>query len=75
MDGRAPRPALQGLNDLIFSRLGEPLYRIKSCAGMRTTNIAYGGPDRRTLFMTEASQNVIIKVQLPAPGLPMYSHS
>ena len=28
----------------VFSALGEPLYRIKSCAGMRTTNVAYGGP-------------------------------
>ena len=36
-----------------FSPQGEPLARIRSCAGIRTTNIAYGGPDRRTLYITE----------------------
>ena len=47
------------------ARLGEPLYRIKSCAGMRTTNVAFGGPDRKTLFITEAEHGVILKAQLP----------
>ena len=59
----------------IFSRLGEPLYRIKSCAGMRTTNVAFGGPDRKTLFITEAEHGVILKARLPHPGKPMYSHA
>ena len=59
----------------VFSRLGEPLYRIKSCAGMRTTNVAYGGPDRRTLYITEAEHGVILKAQLPVPGKLMYSHT
>ncbi|MCJ9711299.1 SMP-30/gluconolactonase/LRE family protein, partial [Bordetella hinzii] len=27
----------------LFSPLGEPLYRIRSCAGLRTTNVAFGG--------------------------------
>ena len=59
----------------VFSRLGEPVYRIKSCAGMRTTNVAFGGPDRKTLFITEAEQGVILKAQLPAPGKLLYSHA
>jgi len=59
----------------VFSRLGEPLYRIKSCAGMRTTNVAYGGPDRKTLYITEAEHGVILKVQLPVPGKTMFSHA
>lgn len=58
----------------VFSRLGEPVWRIKSCAGMRTTNVAYGGPDHRTLFITEAEQGVILQVELPVPGQPMYAH-
>ncbi len=56
----------------VFSALGEPVYRIKSCAGMRTTNVAYGGPDRKTLFITEAEQGVILKATLPTPGVKMY---
>ncbi|WP_193088798.1 SMP-30/gluconolactonase/LRE family protein [Advenella sp. FME57] len=58
----------------LFSPLGEPLYRIRSCAGLRTTNVAFGGEDGRTLYITEAEQGVILCAQLPHPGIPMYSH-
>ncbi len=59
----------------LFSPVGEPLYRIRSCAGLRVTNVAYGGSDRRTLFITEAEEGVILKVDLPTPGLPMFGLS
>jgi gluconolactonase len=58
----------------LFSRLGEPLYRIKSCAGLATTNCAYGGPDRRTLFITESATGTVLQATLPVPGRAMYSH-
>jgi gluconolactonase len=58
----------------LFSRLGEPLYRIKSCAGIRTTNMAYGGPDGKSLFITESETGTILKARLPVAGKPMYSH-
>jgi len=57
-----------------FSRLGEPLARIRSCAGVRTTNVAYGGDDRRTLFITEAEHGVILTARLETPGRRMHSH-
>jgi gluconolactonase len=59
----------------LFSRMGEPLYRIRSCAGLRTTNVAYGGLGRRTLYITEAEQGVILKVTLPVAGRQMFSHA
>ncbi|RZS81108.1 SMP-30/gluconolactonase/LRE family protein [Pigmentiphaga kullae] len=58
----------------LFSAMGEPLLRIRSCAGRRTTNVAYGGPDRRTLYVTEAEQGVILAARMPEPGLPLYAH-
>ena len=58
----------------VFSRLGEPVFRIRSCAGMRTTNVAFGGADRKTLFITEAEHGVILKAQLPVAGKQMFSH-
>jgi len=58
----------------VFSPIGEPLYRIRSCTGLRTTNVAFGGPDRRTLFITEAEQGAILQVRLPYPGRLMFSH-
>lgn len=58
----------------LFSPVGEPLARVRSCAGIRTTNIAYGGSDRRTLYITEAEQGVILTARMDMPGRRMYSH-
>ena len=58
----------------VFSPLGEPIYRIRSCEGLATTNIAYGGPGRRTLYITESESGCILQCELPVPGRAMYSH-
>jgi len=58
----------------VFSRLGEPLYRINSCEGERTTNLAYGGPDRKTLYITESGSGTILTARLPVAGERLYSH-
>ena len=58
----------------VFDRIGVPLYRIKSCAGLGTSNVAYGGADRRTLYITESETGSILTARLPVPGQIMYSH-
>ena len=58
----------------LFSPIGEPIYRIRSCTSLRTTNLAFGGADRRSLFITESEQGVILRARLPHPGQLMYSH-
>lgn len=58
----------------LFSANGEPMLRVRSCAGRRTTNVAYGGPDNRTLFITEAQEGVVLQARMPFAGLPLYSH-
>ncbi len=52
----------------VFSPLGEPLYRIRSCTGLGTTNIAFGGADRRSLYVTESETGTILLARLPVPG-------
>jgi len=59
----------------VFDRMGEPLYRVRSCADSHTTNVAFGGPDRRTLFITESGSGSILRAQLEVPGKQMYSHA
>jgi gluconolactonase len=59
----------------IFSKVGEPLYRVRSCADLRTTNIAFGGADRRTLYITESHSGSILRAQLPVAGQPLFSHA
>jgi gluconolactonase len=58
----------------LFSRLGEPLFRIKSCAGLATTNCAYGGTGRAALFITESATGSVLRAELKVPGRAMYSH-
>ena len=59
----------------LFSRIGEPLYYIKSSAREMTTNVAFGGPDNKTLYITESRSGSILTAQLPVAGKRMYSHS
>ncbi len=58
----------------LFSRLGEPLCRVTSPAGLYTTNLAYGGADNRFLYVTESRTATILRARLPVPGQPMFSH-
>ena len=58
----------------VFDSLGEPVARVRSCAGVRTTNVAFGGPDNKSLFITEAEHGVILHARLDFAGRPMYSH-
>ena len=44
----------------LFDRLGEPILRIRSPRGILTGNCAFGGPERRTLFITEAETASIL---------------
>ena len=59
----------------LFSALGEPMLRVRSSRGLLTTNCTYGGPDRRTLFITESKTGTILSAPMPVPGRPMYSHA
>jgi gluconolactonase len=59
----------------IFSPIGEPLYRLRSAAGLNTTNLAYGGLDRRTVFVTESASGSILKARVPVAGRALFSHS
>ncbi len=59
----------------VFSRIGLPLHFIRTCAGDMTTNIAFGGPDNKTLFVTESRTGSILSVVLPTAGRRMFSHA
>ncbi len=58
----------------VFDRTGQPLYRVQSCKGLHTTNIAFGGVDGKDLFITESSSGTILKARLPVAGKPMFSN-
>lgn len=57
----------------LFSSRGEPMLRINSPLGTLTTNIAYGGPDRKVLYITESESGSILTAPMPVPGRRMFS--
>lgn len=59
----------------LFSPIGEPLCRVELPGKTaRMTNMAYGGPDGRTLFITESYSGSILAARMPTPGKILYSH-
>jgi gluconolactonase len=47
---------------------------IESETGHHMTNVAFGGPGNKTLYITEADTGTIQSVEMPIPGKVMYSH-
>jgi gluconolactonase len=57
-----------------FDSDGMPTHLIEACVGHHMTNVAYGGPDNKTLFITEADTGSILTCEMPVPGKVLYSH-
>lgn len=55
-----------------FDMLGAAKYRILSPTGLFTTNIAFGGPDNRWLYITESESGAILRCRLPVAGKSLY---
>jgi gluconolactonase len=58
----------------LFNHLGEPQHRIVSCEGLSTTNLAFGGPAGKTLFITESDSGSVLQAEVPVRGRLMHSH-
>ena len=59
----------------LFSALGEPLARVQSRnKGNRMTNMAYGGADRKTLYVVDSYRGEILTAPMPVAGKVLYSH-
>lgn len=59
----------------LFSPIGEPLLAVRAREGSaRLTNIAYGGPDGKTLYITDSYGARILRARLPTAGLRLFSH-
>ncbi|WP_342636723.1 SMP-30/gluconolactonase/LRE family protein [Ancylobacter aquaticus] len=56
----------------IFNARGEPTLRIDMPEGLSPTNVAFGGADGRTLYITEADSGSIVTARVSAPGRPMH---
>ena len=59
----------------VFSPDAVPLYRIGAAStGRSTTNLAFGGPEGKSLFITESTTGTILRAEMEAPGEMMFAH-
>ena len=56
---------------LIVSPKGELIERI-SVGGTFPTNVAFGGPDRKTLYVTEVETGSVYRFETDCAGLELY---
>ena len=63
-----------GLGVWRFDRLGRPTHHVGPDDAF-CTNVAFGGPENRTLYMTESNRGEILAAEMPVAGKPMFSHS
>jgi gluconolactonase len=57
-----------------FSRQGVPLAFVRCCVGEFPTNLAYGGADRRELYIVESGTGTILRARMGVAGRRLYSH-
>lgn len=56
----------------LLNARAEPITVWRSSKGMSTTNLAFGGPGRRTLFCTESVSGAILSAAAPHAGTPLH---
>ena len=56
----------------VLNGRAEPVQVLRGTAGSSTTNLACGGADRRTLYLTDSTHGRILRAAMDAPGLPLH---
>lgn len=56
----------------VLNHRAEPELVLRSAASASLTNVAFGGPDRRTLYCTESVTGSVLRATLEHAGLPLH---
>lgn len=56
----------------VLNHRAEPEIVLRSAAGTSLTNLAFGGPDRKTLYCTESVTGTVLRATLETAGLPIH---
>jgi gluconolactonase len=64
-----------GLGVLRFDAMGMLTHVVPSPPGVLWTNLAFGGPDAKTLFIVDSAGSSIFMADMPVAGVPMFSHA
>ncbi|GAB2482920.1 SMP-30/gluconolactonase/LRE family protein [Comamonas humi] len=55
----------------VLNSRAEPVQVLRGVPGSSLTNLAFGGADRRMLYVTDSTHGRILRATLEAPGLPL----
>lgn len=58
-----------------FDPMGRPTHLVEAPPDSVWTNIAFGGEGNRELFIVDSVAGAIHSVQMPFPGMPLFSHA
>lgn len=57
----------------LFSSNGIPTHKVEACDdGPMTTNVAYGGPENKSIFITNSFSNNVLRAEMPVAGEIMF---
>ena len=56
----------------VLNARAEPEVVLRSCVGTSLTNVAFGGPERKTLYCTESVSGSVLRATLEHPGVPVH---
>lgn len=56
----------------VLNHRAEPVLVLRSTVGMSLTNVAFGGPERKTLYCTESVSGSILRADLDIAGLAIH---
>lgn len=59
----------------VLDAMAQPVEVLRSTVGTSVTNIAYGGPERRTAFFTESVSGSILRATMDSPGMRLHRGS
>lgn len=55
----------------VLNSRAEPVQVLRGQPGASITNLAFGGPDRSTLFVTDSTHGHVLRARMDAPGVPL----
>jgi len=56
----------------VLNGRAEPVQVLRGVPGSSTTNLAFGGEGRRTLYVTDSTHGRVLRASMDAPGLPLH---
>ncbi|MBP6717850.1 MAG: SMP-30/gluconolactonase/LRE family protein, partial [Rhodoferax sp.] len=56
----------------VLNHRAEPVQVLRGAPGSSTTNLAFGGAGRRTVYVTDSTHGRVLRAEMSAAGLPLH---